>query len=86
MSKGHVMMLVAHTMKDNFSLTEMDDFLSKFNRGISQIRITKYWKDLISCGYVICFGVNPCRYSLTMEGRNALNDLEKRCRETRYDK
>lgn len=79
-------LLIALTTRDNFSLVELKQYMRRFKRAMSDDVLIKYLRRLISVGYVEGFGHWPVRYSLTLNGRNALNDLEKRCRETRYDK
>jgi hypothetical protein len=86
LSEGQINLLIALTTGDNFSLVELREYMKRFKRAMADDVLLRYLKLLVSVGYVESFGYWPVRYKLTMNGKNALNDLERRCRETRYDK
>lgn len=60
--------------------------LKRFGRQLSYNEIQVFCNELCGYGLVSISGRYPAVYSLTVAGRNALNALEKRCRETRYDR
>jgi hypothetical protein len=86
LSDGQIYLLVALTTGDSFSLIDLKKYMKRFNRTMSEDVLAKYLKTFVGLGYVEAFGYWPVRYRLTIDGINALNRLEQRCRDTRYDK
>jgi hypothetical protein len=68
------------------SIEELHKYLSSFNRGFRFDRLQERLNQFISSNLVHSAGNRPVRYSLTINGKNVLNELETRCRDTRYDK
>jgi hypothetical protein len=86
LSDGQINVLIALSTGDNMSFVQLRDYLKRFNRGLMDTAIMSYLKTFVGLGYVEVFGYWPVRYRLTIDGINALNGLEQRCRDTRYDK
>jgi hypothetical protein len=85
-SDGQISLLIAISTRDSFSLVELREYMKRFKRTMSDNVLICYLKELVNVGYLDSFGYWPVRYRLSVTGRNALKDLEKRCRETRVDK
>jgi hypothetical protein len=68
------------------TLEDLHKYLFSFNRGFRFDRLTDRINTFITLKLVKSQGIRPVRYSLTFEGSNVLNELELKCRDTRYDK
>jgi predicted GTPase len=68
------------------NIEELHKYLSSFNRGFRFDRLQERLNQFKAANLVHSAGNRPLRYSLTINGKNVLNELETRCRDTRYDK
>lgn len=65
------------------SILTLQAYLSRYKRTLSPNEIQAKLEKLSSFGYINKVGG---KYLLSLAGRNALNDLERRCREMRIDR
>lgn len=82
----HVFVLLSIYTIGDCTLWKLQDYLKSFYRTYSPKQLQDYLKPLLSSGLVISYGKHPVLYTLTLEGKNTLFQLEKRVRETRKDR
>lgn len=88
-SSDIALLLAVSFASDNIngsSIEEIHSYLFSFNRGFRFDRLNERLSILIDLNLINKDDNRPVRYSLTIAGRNVLNELENRCRITRIDK
>jgi DNA-binding MarR family transcriptional regulator len=65
---------------------DIANYLSSYYRSMALDVLIKKIQKFRTLNLVKSTGKAPVLYSLTVEGKNVLNELELKCRDTRYDK
>ncbi len=79
----NIMLSPAQFGTGGVGLVRLFGHLKRFGRQLSYNEIQIFCNEMCEYGLVSISGRYPAVYSLTLFGKNALNALEKRCRETR---
>lgn len=84
--RGAANVLIALSTKEYYTITELYNKMKRYNRGMALDVLYGYLRELKACDYINAEGSYPVKYSLTLAGRNALYDLERRCRDIRANR